>query len=414
MSAAADKKGGVNDRNSSKHPMKRKRVRQSPEELHQLELADRYDKMVHACSKLLHKDAKIVKSFECQKIVRSIKAAKESSIESAGQDNNCAEKELPKTSARLATLEKKLEQTKKLDLEALVQVGLKRLGVLSLDPRVHEEFTQGLADVIGTAAESKRRKKSLPQKLDAQAVSQCDDPFFQSLIESMLQHKRLSACLDQLNDKVTEFREWKVSREHILRGDTDPSDAAHEGKKGKKKKRESRNSASENLTMVVAGGFKGRQRGLDLGGHEGASGLFIGSLAGMPAEEYDDGGEGGSDDDGDDYDVNAYQKKKNRPGQRARRAKASAIEARKSGKTWDSSINWREKKQGRNESERKDGGHDRKPRRDESTKLAAAQHIATMGKTWKEEGNAHPSWAAKTAQKSQGIAKFEGKKITFD
>jgi hypothetical protein len=37
-----------------------------------------------------------------------------------------------------------------------------------------------------------------------------------------------------------------------------------------------------------------------------------------------------------------------------------------------------------------------------------------MGKTWKEEGNAHPSWAAAAAQKSQGIAKFEGKKITFD
>jgi hypothetical protein len=45
---------------------------------------------------------------------------------------------------------------------------------------------------------------------------------------------------------------------------------------------------------------------------------------------------------------------------------------------------------------------------------AAPQHIASMGKTWKDEGNAHPSWVAAAAQKSQGIAKFEGKKITFD
>ncbi|KAL7425648.1 hypothetical protein ACHAXH_000081 [Discostella pseudostelligera] len=404
--STADKKGGVNDRNSS-NQMKRKRFRQSPEEQHQLELADRYNKLVHACSKLLHKDAKIVKSFECQKIVRSIKSAKESVGEGAGQDD--------KTSTRLATLEKKLERTKKLDLEALVQVGLKRLGVLCLDPRGDEEFTQVLAKSNDKAAESKRRKNSMPQKLDAQALSQCDDPFFQSLSESMLQHKRLSACLDQLNDKVTEFREWKVSRELILRGESDPSDAAYEGKKRKKKKKEPGNSASENLTIVVAGGFRGRQRGLDLGGHEGASGLFIGSLAGMPAEEYNDGGEGGSDDDGDDYDVNANrEQKKNRPGQRARRAKASALEARKSGKAWNSSINWREKKQGRNEMEKKDGGHDRKTRGDESAKPKEAQHIATMGKTWKEEGNAHPSWAAKAAQKSQGIAKFEGTKITFD
>ena len=187
----------------------------------------------------------------------------------------------------------------------------------------------------------------------------------------------------------------------------------------KRKKKKQEINSSGNSTMVVAGGFQSRKRGLDLGGHEGASGLFIGSLAGLPAEAYTDDGEydmGGSDDD--DRNMDGYQEemKKNRPGQRARRAKATAIEARKSGKTWDSSLNWREKKSGRVDVKSRDGGRDHKSRTSDSgsVKPTAAQHIATMGKTWKEEGNAHPSWAAKAAQKSQGIAKFEGTKITFD
>jgi hypothetical protein len=36
--------------------------------------------------------------------------------------------------------------------------------------------------------------------------------------------------------------------------------------------------------------------------------------------------------------------KKNRPGQRARKAKAMAMESKMAGRAWDSSINWREKK----------------------------------------------------------------------
>jgi len=42
-----------------------------------------------------------------------------------------------------------------------------------------------------------------------------------------------------------------------------------------------------------------------------------------------------------------------------------------------------------------------------------------MGKSWKEEGKAHPSWAARQLQKSKsgsgiGSIEFTGKKITFD
>lgn len=424
---------------------KRKRVKQSPEEMYQVEGTDRYNKLHHACSKHLHKEAKIVKSFECQKIVRAIKALNDSSgVEAAAKDDGDGDKEkkeiknASKASKRGQTLRQKLERTKKMELDALVQIGLKRLGVLNLDPRLNEDDA---LDDDGAAAESSSPEK--PQTLKSQQTNHSDtkpspqneDKFYQTLFESMLRHKRLSAALDQLNEKVSDHRRWKTHRESILRGEISPDDRGN--KKGKKKKRGQDKSSDGNDTMVVAGGYNSKKRGLNLGGHEGESGLFIGSLSGMmPVEGYGDHGddEYGDENEYDGEEVEYQQeKKKNRPGQRARRAKAIAIEARNAGKTWDSSINWREKKMDRNENARDGGQRSAKPdgrgRRGghNSTgdigkpsasgggaKSGKAQHIATTGKTWKEEGNAHPSWAAAAAQKSQGIAKFKGKKITFD
>ena len=43
-------------------------------------------------------------------------------------------------------LERKLECTKKFDLDILVQAGLKRLGVLNLDPRRDEDEKGGNVD----------------------------------------------------------------------------------------------------------------------------------------------------------------------------------------------------------------------------------------------------------------------------
>ena len=112
-----------------------------------------------------------------------------------------------------------------------------------------------------------------------------------------------------------------------------------------------------------------------------------------------------------------------------RRSTRSA--AKKAGRTWGASINWREKKtdrrgegqcDARNKWAKTEGGNrdDRRSkgkRDDRDPKETAAktkEDIAQMGKTWKEEGQAHPSWAAAAAQKSTGIAEFKGTKITFD
>lgn len=398
MSARKDPTGP----NEQAKGKKRKRVKQSAVEQYQIESTDRYNKLHHACSKYLHREAKVVKSFECQKVVRAIKTANDSLSKVEQETNNPS-----KVTKRLQSLQHKLERTKKMDLDVLVQVGLRRLGVLSLDPRGLQKDAQ-YANNVNNAE-----------------PCQSEDPFHQTLLESMLRHKRLSTALDQLNDKVTEYRQWIMRREEFLRGGDNPDDNhIGEGKTKKKNKSRQGKVASANDTMVVAGGFNRRKRGLDLGGHEGASGLFIGSLSGMPAEGYDDDGDNNIDENDDrEGDLYGYQegKKKNRPGQRARRAKAMAIEARKTGKTWDSSINWREKKKDGNEMD--EGRHTRKfekeqnksykKKREESgAKPNKTQNIATMGKGWKEE-EVHPSWAA-AAQKTQGIAKFQGTKITFD
>ena len=419
MSARKDPTGP----NEQAKGKKRKRVKQSAVEQYQIESTDRYNKLHHACSKSLHREAKVVKSFECQKVVRAIKTANDSFSKDEQETKNPS-----KVTKRLQSLQHKLERTKKMDLDVLVQVGLRRLGVLSLDPRGLQKDAQHANNNVNNAspdnAQIEQQQQQQPQNPEP---CQSEDPFHQTLRESMLRHKRLSTALDQLNDKVTEYRQWIMRREEFLRGGDNPDDN-HIGEGKMKKKNNSRQGkvASANDTMVVAGGFNRRKRGLDLGGHEGASGLFIGSLSGMPAEGYDDDGDNNIDEN-DDYreeDLYGYQegKKKNRPGQRARRAKAMAIEARKTGKTWDSSINWREKKKDGNEMD--EGRHTRKfekeqnksykKKREESgAKPNESQNIATMGKGWKEEGNAHPSWAA-AAQKTQGIAKFQGTKITFD
>lgn len=419
---------GTTKQSSKKNKLGNKRTRPSPEEQFCLESVDRYEKLSHACSKHLHREAKVVKSFECQKIVRTIKAAKDAvsvdhpSAENAENDDDEKndednDKEKNKSAKRIETLQLKLERTKKMDLDILVQVGLKRLGVVSLDPRVTTTHDVEQNNMIDRIKDDKKQ--------------QLDDPFFQTLLESMFRHKRLSTTLDQLNVKVTEYRQWTTRWETMQRGEiNDLEEHPHGG--GNKKKNKKMN---QNDTIVVAksGCFNSRRRGgLDMGGHEGSSGLFIGSLAGHLSDGDADDMVGNDDDDDDEFGNS--KKKKNRPGQRARKAKATAIEARKAGKTWDSSMNWREKEKGdssggldggkKDYNNSRDGGGTEQNKRNESDRggrisvvgvpKVAPQHIASMGKTWKDEGNAHPSWVAAAAQKLQGIAKFEGKKITFD
>lgn len=200
----------------------------------------------------------------------------------------------------------------------------------------------------------------------------------------------LSSSLS-LTEKVSEFRSWEARRGEYVNNI------------GKKRPKEN-NAIDETNKSLSKKRKSNGYREIDVAGHDGSSGLFIDSLNGQSMPMNEEEREHGISDYGE---FNEFENvKKNRMGQRARKAKAMAIEAKKSGKVWNNSINWREKKNTTEEKSTMD--NKRKP-------IVKSSDVANMGKNWKDEGKSHPSWAAKEAQKlKSGIAQFKGTKITFD
>jgi hypothetical protein len=346
---------------------KNKRPKKSREELHQEEAADKHSKLVHMSTKSLRKEAKLVKAFHCQKIVRKIKEVKETLL---AEDLRSDAKD--KAQRKLESLDEKLKVTKEFDMECIVEIALRRLGI-----------------------DSEKSKDD-----DGKEKKLSDDQPNKDLIETMIKHKRLTSAMNSVSEKVSEYNAWLSRREDWL---------ATVGKKGKHNKM-NENDGSQNE--------RGRKRGrkIDVAGHDGDSGLFIESLSGTAVSQHDEPGLSGYEGYGEYEEEEIYYeapKKKNRMGQRQRKAKALALEAKKAGTYLDSSINWREKKfkSADNETSKKD---ESASGLDKSKEINAAA-VANMGKSWKEEGKAHPSWAAREAQKAKsGIVAFAGKKITFD
>jgi len=194
-----------------------------------------------------------------------------------------------------------------------------------------------------------------------------NDPHQENLIEKLLSHKRVVAAIEEWNSKVTQYRRWYLQRQDIVHGNK-----FGDLSRTTKQKKENKSDARE---------------------------LFVNLGGNYDDDKYDQYGPGAKF---------VVEEKKNRPGQRARKAKAMALEARKAGRTWNKSVNWREPKPKNVEKEQTtESKTETKP------KCVEAAKIASMGKSWRETGNAHPSWAAKSSQ-NQGIVAFQGKKITFD
>eukprot|EP00979_Chaetoceros_neogracilis_P004584 scaffold797_cov408-Chaetoceros_neogracile.AAC.49 len=363
----------------------KKKVKKSKKELHEEEATARLSSLIAQTTKSTRKEAKVVKSFECQKIIRKIKSIKESIVNddpgpteeaddpaTSTESNDAAPVGDEKIRKQMEKLDEQLKTMKDFDIDNVVQAALHRLGL---------------------------QNKKQGRKIDL-------DKSTKSLIESMIKHKRISSAMQSMSEKVSDYNAWLSGREdwiaNNMRGSMRHDRDSKEIKKSKK-----------------------RGRDVDVAGHDGASGLFIESLAGNAVPEEEPGKpmvgyEGYQEYDEKDYAF-SQMKKKNRPGQRARKAKALAIEAKQAGRAWDSSTNWREKKKRYNDDE--DQHQPRHQQKnvsasglDKSKNIKAAE-VATMGKDWKEEGKAHPSWAAREAQKAKsgmGIVAFAGKKITFD
>lgn len=338
-------------------------------QIHEEIVSQKYSSLLYMSSKTLRKEAKIVKSFECQKIVRKIKEVKSS------DDSDVIEK--------IKSLEEQLKNTKAFDLELVVQSCISRCGLAKKDTDDDNDD------------DNDHKKRNIN--------GDNHDAFTTKLMDDIIKHKRIVAVMQNIRVKVSEYNTWLAKEEEWL-----------SGKKQNEKKRSDRSSQSLKRNRHDYETVQGD--------------VFIGSLAnetelpdyGITDEEevlgnHDEGDEGYADfENYNDLQIT----KKNRMGQRQRKARAKAIEAANKGKIVgkDQSLNWRPKKQKRDDSQKNKAKVESASGLDKSRDIQVAD-VANMGKNWKDEGKAHPSWAAREAQKTKsglGIVEFKGKKITFD
>ena len=404
------RKNSTIDSNTSK-----KRKKLSREELHEQDVGIRYSKLVNTGAKFLRKEAKVCKAFECQKIIRKIKAIKASSSnhnddfadKTEGDDETTKSYKMNK---KIQNLEEKLNLTKAFELDELVYIALTRLG---LDP----------TKVTTKKAKNENNAKKL-EKEDTDSMDASTKEKHNQLIESILTHKKMIAAIEVVNKSATEYNIWLARKEERLSGKETQS------KKTKKKNKNHNNNSSSK-----------KSKSSDVSDHIADSGLFIDSLAGkVENDDADDdilakyagfGQEEGNDVDENDDEFEIYtdaeprKKRKNRMGQRERKARAMALEAKQQhGKPFDprSIKKWYELKPKNPKKEKKNNTSDNKSQLAsglDATKKVDASEVVNMGSNWKDEGKAHPSWAARQVQKSKsgsgiGNIEFKGKKITFD
>lgn len=329
------------------------------------------EKLTRSAAVLIRREGKQVRTYSAQKLIKRIKSLlekqqqaqppaknvdeddkfsdgkvnpKSASNEKSGE---ALEKAIQKRQRQIKNLEARLSATKEFNLDALVKMSLKRLGLDVNDSRDASLLACTVSD---------------EEKLMA---------------ESMLEHQKMVNAMRDLRGKISRHR-TKMQNGEAYFGTNDASS-----------ERVNRNKIHEYSTE---------------------SGIFIESLSGAvgTVDQQED------ESNPADYSYgNDGTKKKNRKGQRARKAAALAREAEAAGETWDSSVNWRPKKARKKNAV--PGGHKNVASGLKTQKDVKATDVADMGKNWKEEGKAHPSWAAKQHAKQQsGIGSFVGKKITFD
>lgn len=433
------------------------KLKLSKVELHEKEVNEKYSKLVYQSTKILKKAIKTCKTFECQKIVRKIKASKTTSTtttttttsttETADLSNENEEKDNHASTSRLGTsshehsdcihndintkverriksLEEKLNNMKNLDLDKVVNLCFSRLGLDSLKPIDLQNMMEADGNTTTTTTtSSNNNNKVTDEESNDNGITmkklnnnQCSKDFIEST--GILQQKKLVQAMESVNESMLEYNQWLVRREEWLYGFSSSSKSQKQKQKGK------------SMSSRVAGGGSGSGNGtgstIDVSGHEGDSGLFINSLAGYDNDyigdeegenqyEYDD------DDDNDErqeyemyHDFDPKKKrKKNRVGQRVRKAQALALEAKKHGTDVQDDIKswWELKPKNKQKKELK---QELASGLDVSKKVNTAE-IVQMGSSWKEEGKAHPSWAARQVQKVNiGKIEFKGKKTTFD
>jgi BUD22 len=346
---------------------------------------ERYDRLFYTLHKLIHKQAKVVKNFLVQKEIRHQKQHQQQNQKN-GVGNS------------------KIQNLKGLDLDLVTQQALVQLGLYHSNPSLKKTTTKITTEIAGEGLEDAQDEKddnnnskhvidpssSIPARLEA------DDPR-NEFVNAILTHKRLLQTMEDVNHKVTEYRQWCLETEMERDRVVDLTNSINNKKKRKKSTKRHSNGNSRQHDPLEAGLHDTAQE---------PSAMFC-TLDGM---DKNDQHHNNMEDDG------VVPKKKNRMGQRARKAKAMAIQAKEEGRSDYQSLNWRAPKANKNdeegENDRNDGGSDHKRSKDKR------HHSSSSDDDHRKAISApvvadHPSWVAKQAQ-STGIVAFQGKKITFD
>ena len=361
---------------------------------YQQEANDKYRKVVHESTKTLRRAVKKCKSFECQQIIKEISLLKkksENEIDSSDEILNDDETKLKsvddndeKISSKMTnikSLEEKLRYTRSFALNEIVNVCLGRLGIdTSGDP----DTTKGEEN----KKDNNGNKIQGFQKLENSDQERNDLQLRSELVESILQNKKVLDVTESINSSILEYNRWLAKREKHVQSSSQNND---------RRKRK----MNSNVEMF---------------GHDGDSGLFIDSLAGGCIDDANENDEGKANSDM--YTDFAPTKKRNRMGQRQRKARALALEAKKGGTVCDDKVKEWWELNPKNVRKEISKMNELASGLDASKEIKAAE-VVGMGKSWKEEGKAHPSWAARQVQQGKsgsGIGKieFQGKKTTFD
>jgi hypothetical protein len=484
-------KDNKNKSNNSKNNNKRKKRKRSKsediQELHEVQI-ERYDRLLFTSHKQIHKQVKLVKTFLLQKEIRS---------------NNCKDKENKVDSLKGLDLNVVTQQ-------AIRQLGLyhcdpryKMTTTMTTETETTSEAetpvygddddnnnnnnssanaTSAIADrndndvAIKKAEDDdkeknknkmnrnmKTKKKKINDDKSSNTPTEIPSPLNTNdpqkiYVDSILTHKRFSKVLEEWNTKVTEYRRWcmKLEQRNYSNPYSGEDDIIVSSSKRAKKNKNKNKEKSEREQQ------KQKQRNSSLQATvENESSLFC-TLGGGGDEDNEDGGDEDGETGGtgtgkyssygpagaEDFEPIKLARK-NRQGQRQRRAKAQAIQAKKEGRKHifhnhkGSSLNWREPKvKIDNENERyaggaaaeklqrgssrgrgkelkrntfNSGGHQEQQQQQQqydNTKGGDNSQQQQQKTAARSAVADHPSWAAKQAQ-TTGIVAFKGKKITF-
>ena len=242
------------------------------------------------------------------------------------------------------------------------------------------------------------------------------------MLQRILQHKAIATALEHWHNEVTQYRIWSMQQQERLYSDSKfaHSNAINTTKGGRPtKKAKKRSNESDPLSSA------------------NNSSMFV-SLGHNSDDDDTNQHNNGADDD-DPYSYygpgtgSGEPKKKNRQGQRGRRAKMAAIEAKKFGRSIpkEESMNWRRgggggggntnnnnKSTNSNDASYNNNYYTRKDantsqKNDTTTKPTSTKNTTDTTAASTSAVTLHPSWQAKKESKATIVA-FQGTKITFD